>query len=661
VSRNSKSARVSSASNKAGVATPGFDPEELREFEAGTHVRLHERLGAHLAEEKGVAGVRFAVWAPGAEAVCVMGDFNRWNRQDHPLQRGAGGIWSGFVRGVRVGATYRYGLTLPGGDRHLDKADPVAFRHESEPGTGSLVQRFEYQWSDAEWMEGRARKQQLKSPISIYQVHPGSWRRVPEEGNRLLNYRELAFHLAEHLDLLGFTHVELLPVMHHRSYDSHGFKTSGYFAPSPRQGTPEDLMYLVDLLHQRGIGVILDWVPSGFANEPEGLFQFDGTPLYEAADPPASAGLDAAWFNHARGEVRSFLLSNAWFWLDRYHADGLRVHGLSPMLYLDRLAGDPGGRVNEYGGREDLHAIEFVKKFNEIVYQGYPDIQTFADETTGRPSVSRPTYLGGLGFGFKWDSGFPQETLSYLSQNPIHRKYHHRRLTFRDLYAFTENYVLPLSHETAREFGSLLARMPGDEWQKFANLRLLLAYVFLHPGKKLLFMGTEFGQWTPWNAGTSLDWHQLQGGRMHQGIAQLTALLNHLYRRTPALHEQDSDEAGFQWVDCHDAERSTLTWLRFGSRAGEAFLAAFNFTPVPRHNVRVGVPLAGWWQEVLNTDAQEFGGSGQGNLGGVESAPFPWHGQPHLVTVTLPPLGAVGFTMRNEAHLGPGSHGEVNA
>ena len=637
------------ANNKTGLVRELslLTADDLRWFNEGTHCRIYERMGAHLAAQDDVPGVHFAVWAPNAQQVFVMGDFNGWSKSRHPLRPlGSSGVWSGFVPKLGKGATYKYHIVSASRGDRLDKADPVGIRHETAPKTASLVWDLDYHWGDAQWMASCGPRQRLGSPISIYEVHIGSWMRVPEEGNRWLTYRELAPKLADYVERLGFTHVEFLPLTKHPFYGSWGYQTSGYFAPTGRYGTPQDLMYLIDVLHQRGIGVILDWVPSHFPTDEHGLACFDGTHLYEYAD--VRKGLQPDWnsyiFDYDRNEVRSFLLSSAVFWLDKYHADGLRVDAVASMLYLDysRKAGE--WIPNLHGGRENLEAINFLRRFNETVYREFPDVQTYAEESTAWPQVSRPAYVGGLGFGFKWDTGFTHDTLGYFSKDPVFRKYHHNDLTFRGMYAFAENFVLPLSHdEVVHGKGSLLGRMPGDDWQKFANLRLLLACTFFQPGKKLLFMGTEFGQWNEWCHETSLDWHLVQEGNRHNGLQKLVGMLNWLHRTEAALHEQDTNAAGFQWVDCHDAEQSTLSWLRFGTRPGEVVLAVCNFTPLSRYNVRVGTPLGGHWREILNTDALDYGGSGQGNLGGADTAPFPWHNQPHTLTITLPPLGAVAF------------------
>jgi 1,4-alpha-glucan branching enzyme len=637
------------AASQAGAEQPLslLTADDLHWFNEGTHYRIYEKFGAHLIDHRGVSGTHFAVWAPNARQVFVMGTFNDWNKSSHPLQpQGDSGVWSGFIPGVRRGAAYKYHIRSLQGNYRVDKADPCGVRHETAPQTASLVWDLAYTWGDGAWMAARGARQTLRSPISIYEMHLGSWQRVPQEGNRWLSYRELAPRLADYVERHGFTHVEFLPVMKHPFYGSWGYQTSGYYAPTGRYGSPQDLMFLIDTLHQRGIGVILDWVPSHFPTDEHGLAYFDGTHLYEHAD--MRQGFQPDWnsyvFNYGRHEVQSFLISNALFWLDRYHADGLRVDAVASMLYLD-YSRKPGEWIpNRYGGNENLEAIAFLRQFNETMYREYPDVQTYAEESTAWPQVSRPIYVGGLGFGFKWDMGFMHDTLEYFSRDPAHRKYHHNQLTFRAMYAFSENFVLPFSHdEVVHGKGSLIARMPGDEWRKFANLRLLLAYTFFQPGKKLFFMGAEFGQWNEWYHETSLDWHLVQDGNRHNGVQKLLGTLNRLYRCEPALHEQDAFPGGFQWVDCHDAEQSTLSWLRLGAGPRDAFLIVCNFTPVPRHNLRVGAPWGGFWKEMFNSDAREYGGSGQGNFGGVEAVPFPWHNQSHSITLALPPLAAVAF------------------
>jgi 1,4-alpha-glucan branching enzyme len=623
-----------------------FSPDDLHWFNEGTDCRIYEKFGAHLTHQDGSAGTHFAVWAPNAERVSVIGDFNDWNKSENPLEAiGTSGVWAGFVAGVDSGAVYKYHVLSRYNGFEVDKADPVGFRQETAPKTTSLVWGLDYDWKDRTWMLARGQRQGLNRAMSIYEMHLGSWMRVPEEGNRWLTCRELAPKLAEYVQRLGFTHVEFLPIMKHPFYGSWGYQTTGYYAPTGRYGTPQDFMYLIDYLHQHEIGVILDWVPSHFPTDEHGLAYFDGTHLYEHGDP--RQGVQPDWhsylFNYGRHEVASFLLSNALFWLDKYHADGLRVDAVASMLYLD-YSRKPGEWIpNQFGGRENLEAIDFLRRLNQTVYREYPDVQTFAEESTAWPMVSRPLYVGGLGFGFKWDMGFMHDTLSYFSKDPVFRRYHHGQLTFHAVYAFSENFVLPFSHdEVVHGKGSLLGKMPGDDWQKFANLRLLLAYLFLQPGKKLLFMGDEFGQCNEWNHESSLNWDLLQVPR-HAGVQSLVRDLNRLYRSEPALSERDASSDGFAWVDCNDTDQSALSWLRRGAQPGNTVLAIFNFTPVPRSNYRVGVPEAGFWEELLNTDAAVYGGSGQGNLGGTGAAPFSAHGQPHCLTITLPPLSAVCF------------------
>ncbi|MFA4904385.1 MAG: 1,4-alpha-glucan branching protein GlgB [Desulfobaccales bacterium] len=622
--------------------------DDLYLFNEGSHYRLYHKLGAHVLKEPEPLGTYFAVWAPDAQQVWVSGDFNGWSKSSHPLgNRAQSGIWEGFIPGLPAGSLYKYHLASKYGAYRVDKADPFAFSLEGPPRTASIVWDLDYAWEDGDWMAGRYRKNALDGPMSVYEVHLGSWRRVPEEGNRSLTYRELAPLLAGHVQRLGFTHVELLPIMEHPFYGSWGYQTTGYFAPTSRYGTPQDFMFLVDYLHQHGIGVILDWVPSHFPADEHGPGFFDGTHLYEHADP--RKGFHPDWrssiFNFGRNEVRCFLMSSALFWLDRYHADGIRVDAVASMLYLDYSRKEGEWLPNQYGGREDLEAIAFLRQFNTEVYKSYPDVQTMAEESTDWPMVSRPIYVGGLGFGLKWDMGWMHDTLRYMSVDPVYRKFHHNTLTFRMLYAFHENFLLPLSHdEVVYGKGSLLAKMPGDDWQKFANLRLLFGYMYGQPGKKLLFMGGEFGQWSEWYHEASLDWHLLDDPR-HAALQRWVEDLNRVYCQEPALFAQDFSPAGFEWIDCNDVIQSVITFLRKG-REGEMMLVACNFTPVPRHHYRVGVPAGGFWQEVLNSDAWDYGGSGHGNLGGQEATPIPCHGRTHSLNLTLPPLGVVFFRAR---------------
>jgi 1,4-alpha-glucan branching enzyme len=625
--------------------------DDLYLFNEGSHFGLYEKLGAHQMTVGGKEGTYFAVWAPDAKQVSVAGDFNDWDKESHPLRpKGQSGIWEGFIPGVGEGTLYKYHIASRYGAYRVDKADPFAFYSEVPPKTASVVWDLGYTWGDQEWMESRGRHNALGAPIAIYEVHLGSWMRVPEEGNRSLSYRELALRLADHVKRMGFTHVEFLPIMEHPFFGSWGYQSTGYFAPTSRQGTPQDFMYLVDHLHQQGIGVILDWVPSHFPTDEHGPGFFDGTHLYEHAYP--QKGLHPDWdsfiFNYGRSEVQSFLASSALFWLDTYHADGLRVDAVASMLYLDysRKAGE--WMPNKYGGRENLEAIAFLRRLNEEVYRRHPDVQTIAEESTAWPMVSRPTYAGGLGFGLKWDMGWMHDTLQYVGRDPVHRRYHHSELTFRMIYAFHENFVLPLSHdEMVHGKGSLLGKMPNDDWQKFANLRLLLAYMYAQPGKKLLFMGGEFGQWQEWHHDESLEWHLAQYDR-HAGLQRLVEDLNRVYRAEPALHELDCDPAGFEWIDANDSESSVINFIRKGSPTDDIVLVVCNFTPTPCQDYRVGVPRGGFWQELLTSDAEEYWGSGHGNLGGAEAAPIGFHGRPYSLNLTLPPLAAVFLKSEGE-------------
>jgi 1,4-alpha-glucan branching enzyme len=598
-------------------------------------------MGAHPSAD----GAHFAVWAPNAAGVSVIGDWNGWDPGTDALRpRGVSGIWEGFVGGVGPAAAYKYHIT--NGDFVAEKADPFAFHTETPPKTASKVWDLEYRWGDAEWMGSRAERNRLDTAISVYEMHLGSWRRG--EGGRHLTYLELADQLPGYLVDLGFTHVEFLPLMEHPFYGSWGYQTTGYYAPTSRYGTPQDFMALVDALHRAGVGVILDWVPSHFPADEHGLGWFDGTHLYEHADP--RLGFHPDWdtyiYNYGRAEVPAFLISNALFWLDRYHIDGLRVDAVASMLYLD-YSREPGEWLpNVHGGRENLEAIAFLRRLNEIVYQEYPAVQTMAEESTSWPMVSRPTTLGGLGFGLKWDMGWMHDTLVHLSREPVHRAFHHHELTFRAVYAFSENFVLPLSHdEVVYGKRSLLEKFPGDDWQKFATLRALLGYMFTQPGKKLLFMGAELAQRSEWSHDDQLQW-QLAEVESHRGISRLIADLNRVYVDEPSLHELDCDPAGFDWAVANDSVNSVSAYFRRSSN-GEVVLVAVNLTPVPRHGYRIGVSGPGRWAEILNTDAEDYGGSGQGNLGGVEAAAMPYHGSTHSVEVTLPPLAVI--VLRHEA------------
>ena len=616
-------------------------------FKEGNHFRLYNNLGAHRVRVNGHAGTLFSVWAPNAKKVSVMGDFNGWNNKSHQLlpREDGSGIWEGFIRGVEAGFPYKYHIISNYDNYQVDKGDPFGFYWQMPPDTASIVWDLDYNWGDISWMQERRARNALDKPISVYEVHFGSWRRVPEEGNRSLTYREAAHYLADYAKDVGFTHIELLPIMEHPFYGSWGYQTSGYFAPTSRYGTPQDFMYLIDHLHQNGIGIILDWVPSHFPDDIHGLVYFDGTHLYEHADP--KKGFHPDWnsyiFNYGRNEVRNFLISSAMFWLDKYHIDGLRVDAVASMLYLDYGRTEGEWVPNEFGGKENIEAIGFLKKFNEMVYGNFPDVQTVAEESTAWPMVSRPAYVGGLGFGMKWNMGWMHDTLGYFSQDPVFRKYYHNQLTFSIWYAFTENFLLPLSHdEVVHGKGSLFGKMSGDEWQKYANLRLLYGYMYAHPGKKLLFMGGEIAQWKEWNHEESIEWHILQYP-YHMGVHDWVRDLNFAYRNQPALHELDFEAGGFQWTDFHNWEESIISFTRKGKSTDDIILVICNFTPVPRYNYRIGVPRGGFWTEILNSDATLYHGSGHGNTGGLEASPVPAHGRYYSLTLTLPPLGVLYF------------------
>jgi 1,4-alpha-glucan branching enzyme len=612
-------------------------------FKEGNHFRLFEKLGSHPMEVDRTQGTYFAVWAPNARSVSVIGDFNGWNPNAHALavRQDDSGIWEGFIPGVRQGCLYKYHIVSNYADYAADKGDPFALYWEISPRTASVVWDLDYDWADDGWIGNRHQHNSLASPFAIYEVHLGSWRRVPEESNRFLTYGELAKHLVQYVTDMGFTHVEFLPVMEHPFYGSWGYEPVGYYAPTSRFGTPQDFMYLIDALHQNGIGVILDWVVSHFPSDIHGLVYFDGTHLYEHMDP--RKGFHPDWksyiFNYGRNEVRSFLISNALFWPDRYHVDGLRVDAVSSMLYLDFSRKDGEWVPNPYGGRENLEAMSFLRRMNEAVYGAAPDMQTFAEESTAWPMVTRPVYLGGLGFGMKWNMGWTHDTLGYFSQDPIQRKHFHHKLTSSLAYAFSENFLLPLSHdEVVYGQGSLSGKMPGDNWQRLANLRLLTGYLYTCPGKKLLFMGGEFGQRQEWGHDRSLDWHLLDEPP-HLGLQMWIRDLNRFYRSQPALYELDFEPGGFEWIDSTDYEQSVLSFLRKGKSGDDTLLVVCNFTPVVRHNYRVGLPSGGCWAEVLNSDREEYGGSGQANYGSLNATPVPFHGRDYSLSLTLPPLG----------------------
>ncbi len=634
---------MSKAKLAPAPSAPWLGDQDLHLFHEGSHVRLYDKFGAHPTTQNGVAGTQFTVWAPSAQYVSVVGDFNYWDRGSHPLRPvGESGCWGGFFPGDHRGQCYKFHVASRFHGYTADKADPLAFYCEVSPKTAAVVWELDYQWNDADWMSRRKAKSGQDAAVSIYELHLGSWMRHLDTGHSL-SYRETAARLADHVAKLGFTHVELMPITEHPYFASWGYQTTGYFAPTSRYGTPQDLMSLIDTLHQHGIGVILDWVPSHFTTDEHGLGFFDGTHLYEHADP--RQGFHPDWgsyvFNYSRHEVRSFLLSSALFWLDKYHIDGLRVDAVASMLYLDYSRKQGEWVPNEYGGKENIPAIDFLRRFNQEVFTHFPDVQTYAEESTSWPMVSRPTYMGGLGFGYKWDMGWMHDTLTYIARDPLHRKYHHNDLTFRMLYGFNENFVLPLSHdEVVHGKGPLWDKMPGDEWQKFAGLRLLYAYMWGMCGKKLLFMGGEIAQRQEWRHDGELDWHLLQHDS-HQGVFQLVGDLNRLYAGEPAMHELDCEPGGFEWIDANDWEASIYSFVRKPKAGPDCILCVLNFTPVPRSGYRIGVPCPGYWKEVLNTDAGCYWGSNVGNDGGVQAEAVPCHGQPYSVVLTLPPLAGV--------------------
>jgi 1,4-alpha-glucan branching enzyme len=609
----------------------------------GRHQELYGRLGAHVREVDGVTGTSFAVWAPAARSVSVVGDFNSWDGRLHPMRSlGASGIWELFLPAVTDGARYKYEIRTPTGDLRM-KADPVAFEAELPPGTNSIVHRPRHRWQDSAWLTGRGERDPLSGPVSIYEVHLGSWRLNPLEDNRSLTYTELADELAAYVSDLGFTHVELLPVMAHPFSGSWGYQVTSYYAPTPRFGSPDDFRAFVDRMHEHGIGVLLDWVPAHFPRDDWALARFDGTALYEHEDPRRGSHPD--WgtlvFNFGRNEVRNFLLANALFWAREYHTDGIRVDAVASMLYLDYSRREGEWVPNRFGGREDLEAVGFLKELNEVLYAEVPGVISAAEESTAWPGVSRPTYLGGLGFGFKWNMGWMHDTLGYFSQDPIHRRYHHHQLTFSLMYAFSENFILPLSHdEVVHGKGSLLSKMPGDRWQKFANLRALYAYMWAHPGKKLLFMGSELAQEAEWSHERSLDWHLLELAD-HAGVQSLVRDLNRVYREQPALWGQDFAAEGFWWLEPNDADSNVVAFGRQTQGGERQLVCVCNLSPMVREGYRVGLPRGGQWREVLNTDASLYGGGDVGNGGRVEAEAVPWHDQPCSATLTLPPLAVL--------------------
>ncbi|MFO7866056.1 MAG: 1,4-alpha-glucan branching protein GlgB [Candidatus Aminicenantes bacterium] len=623
-----------------------FTDQDIFLFKEGIHTTLYDKFGAR----PGSGGTYFAVWAPNAENVSVVGDFNKWRPGVLPLNPrwDRSGIWEGFFPGVKRGNLYKYHIVSREKGYKVEKSDPYSLLCETPPKTASVVWDLDYDWKDREWMENRERNNARDAPAATYELHLGSWRRPGDKPGGFLTYREMAEQLPAYLKEMGFTHVEFLPVMEHPFYGSWGYQTTGYFAPTSRYGTPQDFMCLIDRLHQHGIGVILDWVPSHFPSDEYGLVFFDGTCLYEHQDP--KKGFHPDWksciFNYGRHEVRSFLLSSARFWLDKYHIDGLRVDAVASMLYLDYSREEGEWIPNEYGGRENLEAISFLRRLNQMAYGDFPDIQTIAEESTAWPMVTKPVHVGGLGFGEKWNMGWMHDTLEYFSKDPIYRKHHHNKLTFSIWYAFSENFVLPLSHdEVVYGKGSLLEKLPGDDWQKFANLRLLFGFMYTHPGKKILFMGGELGQRKEWDHDSSLNWHLLEHAP-HQGIKNWVRDINHFYSQTPALYQNDFEQNGFEWIDSSDGENSVLAFMRKGNTPEDVVVAVCNFTPAPRHNYRVGVPFGGDWQEVLNSDAREYGGSGQGNMGGAEARPLPFHGRSYSLPLMLPPLSVLVLVPR---------------
>ncbi len=627
-----------------------FSDFDISLFKSGKHYKLYEKFGSHVVEQGGVSGTYFAVWAPNARQVFVEGNFNGWNKASHPMKVrwDESGIWESFIPGIGNAEVYKYYIQSNSGD-NLEKADPFALRWEEPPSTASIVWDTWYEWNDGAWMRSRFEINALNKPMSVYEMHFGSWARSTESPDEFLSYRQMAEKLIPYLLETGFTHVEFLPLMEHPFYPSWGYQITGYFAATSRYGTPQDLMFLVEQVHEAGIGVIFDWVPSHFPGDEHGLYLFDGTHLYEHED--MKKGFHPDWksyiFNYGRNEVKSFLISNAIFWLDRYHADGLRVDAVASMLYLDYSRKEGEWIPNEEGGRENLEAISFIREFNEAVYSHFPDVQTIAEESTAFSGVSRPTFIGGLGFGMKWMMGWMHDTLDYFGKDPIHRKYNHQGITFSTVYAFTENFMLPFSHdEVVHGKGSILDRMPGDEWQKFANLRLLYLYMFTHPGTKCLFMGNEFAQSAEWNFNQSLDWHLLEYAP-HQGIKETITSLNKLYRSEPALYEKSFESAGFEWIEGGDSENSVLVYSRKGNDPSNDLLIVLNMTPVPRKAWRIGLPEEGKWKLILNSDDVHFYGSGLFTDQNVISEEIFWHGKPQSGLMNLPPLAGLVLKRAN--------------
>jgi len=641
-----KAEKPAATEYKAVEVYSRFTDFDISLFKSGKHYKLYEKFGSHVIDFNGVTGTYFAVWAPNAQHVSVIGNFNGWNRSSHSLyvRWDASGIWEGFIPNIGDGETYKYYIQSSSGES-LEKSDPFALRWEVAPRTASIVADTYYEWKDNDWMDNRYQHNALDKPYSVYEMHVGSWARSPESPDEFLTYDQLADKLVPYIKDMAFTHVEFMPIMEHPYYPSWGYQITGFYAASSRYGTPKQLMSLVEKLHQAGIGVILDWVPSHFPGDAHGLYNFDGTHLYEHED--MRKGFHPDWksyiFNYGRNEVRAFLISNALFWLDRYHADGLRVDAVASMLYLDYSRNHGEWEPNMYGGNENLEAVSFLKEFNEAVYSHFPDTQTIAEESTSFTGVSRPVYLGGLGFGMKWMMGWMHDSIKYFSTDSLFRKYHHNQITFSLIYAFTENFMLPFSHdEVVYGKGSMLRKMPGDEWQQFANLRLLYSYMFTHPGTKLLFMGDEFGQGNEWSFEHSLDWHVLEYPN-HQGIKEVVKTLNHLYRDEPALYERAFEATGFEWVDGGNADDSILIYNRKGHEEANDLVVILNMTPNPHHDYRVGVPSKGKWSEIFNSDAKKFWGSGMENTKPADSETVSWHGRENSINITIPPLGAIIF------------------
>ncbi|HZU70744.1 MAG TPA: 1,4-alpha-glucan branching protein GlgB [Ktedonobacteraceae bacterium] len=633
-----------------------FTDFDLYLFGQGKHYRIYEKMGAHPATFNGVEGVNFAVWAPNARTVSVIGDFNGWNRSAHPmhLRHNDLGIWECFIPGLKEGIIYKYAILSRYNHYAIDKTDPYGFAFELRPNNASIVASIhQHQWGDDAWMDQRGRHQDLNAPISIYEVHLGSWKHIPErhvegapEEDRFLTYRELAVELAQYVKDMGFTHIELMPITEYPYDGSWGYQVTGYYAPTSRFGTPEDFQYFVDYMHQQGIGVFLDWVPSHFPKDGYALSYFDGTHLYEYAD--SRKGEHKEWgtyvFDYGRSEVRNFLIASALFWLREYHIDGLRVDAVASMLYLDYMRRSGEWVTNQYGGREHLEAVNFLRQLNEAVYAEQPGTATIAEESTSWPLVTRPTYVGGLGFTFKWNMGWMHDMLEYMHLDPIYRRYHHNYITFSLMYAYSENFILPLSHdEVVHIKGSLINKMPGDLWQRFASIRAFFGYMWGHPGKKLLFMGGEFGQWSEWNFKESLDWHLLEppSSPFHAQLRDFVRDLNALYQKEPAFTVLDTDPEGFLWIDPHDSDNSVISFMRRSHKAEDTLLFVCNFTPIPRHGYRLGVPRAGEYYEIMNSDAQRYGGSGLENKQPMPSGPIYWQSCPHSILLTLPPLSTV--------------------